>query len=85
MKALFASHCKWILFYFKFFVEQGPFFGATDCPYFVTLPMEFYLTCMLTCLRTVNLRVKSGATPAYTCLHCTAGPIACKFYGYDEV
>ena len=63
-------------------MDQGPFSGATACPYFglcVTLLMEASqdgsLTCTLTCLHAVNLRVTSGTTSAFstnTGAHCTS-------------
>ena len=67
--------------YFKvfFFLHQGPFCGVSDCgvhwlPQFCTLcdpPHGFQsqggsLACILTCLHVVNVRVTSGATPAFS-------------------
>ena len=66
----------------NFLLDQGPFCGATDCPYFglhVTLPLGYkarvVLSTTLTCMCTVNLRVVSGAIPAFSTnrgVHCTS-------------
>ena len=79
-----VSIMKFFCFFKKFLLDQGPFCGATDCPYFglcVTLPMGFKarggsLACTLICLHAVNLRVTSGATPAFSNnrgVHCIGG------------
>ena len=60
-------------------LDEGPFCGPTDCPYFGlngTVPMGFksrvVLLPALTCLHVLNLSIMSGAIPAYVgCVHCT--------------
>ena len=58
-------------FFFEFLLDQGPFCGATDHPYFglhVTLPWVLSqggFSDLYSCLRAVTLRVTSGATPAF--------------------
>ena len=87
----FMKHVHWqgSKIFLNFLLDQGPFCEATDSPYFVlrvTLPMGFKARVVLspahsTCLCAVNLRVMSGATPAFSTnrgVHCirvyTAGP-----------
>ena len=61
------------IFFFFFLLDQGPFRGATDCPYYglcVTLPMGFKVrvvlspTHLLACMCVVNIRVMSAVTHA---------------------
>ena len=63
----------WVVLFFYFLLDQCPFCGATDCPYFglcVTLPVGFKAGVVLSPAHllacTVNLRVMSGATPAFS-------------------
>ena len=69
-------------FQFKFLLDQGPFCGATDRPYFGlhmwcppwALKPEWF-SCLLSYLCVVNLSVISGAAPPFSInagVHCVS-------------
>ena len=76
-------------FFLNFFLDQGPFCGATDCSCFglgaCVLPHGFqsqsgYLTCTRSCLCAVILKVTTGATLAFSTnrdVHCISMYTAC--------
>ena len=73
-------YVQWkLLLFFKIFCWTKVYFEATDCPHFglhVTLSIGFkarWFSGLLTCLRMVNLKLISGATPAFSTtsgVHC---------------
>ena len=64
---------KSFFFFLIFYLDQGPFFGATDCSCYGFQIQSGYLACTLSCLHAVILKVTSGVTPAFSTnrgVHC---------------